>query len=40
MYPTSTTQNKLNDFGDEKSTDDTRFRNGGHENEGLRYFNV
>jgi len=37
MYPTSKTQNKVNDFGDEKSTHDPRFRNGGHYNEGLQY---
>jgi len=37
MYPTSMTRNEVNDFGDENSADDTRFRNGDHENEGLWY---
>ena len=37
MYPTSMTRNEVNDFRDETSTNDTRFRNGGHENEGLLY---
>ena len=37
MYPTSMTRNEVNDFGDLILTIDTRFRNGGHENEGLLY---
>lgn len=35
MYPTSMTRNKCNDFWRQNLTDDTRFRNGIHENEGL-----
>ena len=38
MYPTSTTRNEVNDFWRWESTNNTRFRNGGHENEGLRYY--
>jgi len=35
MYPTLTTLNECNDFWRWNATDDTRFKNGGHENKGL-----
>ena len=35
MYPTSTTQNECDEFWRQNVTDDTGFKNGGHENEGL-----